>query len=453
MPSNHIGAPDGKRLRTEGPSTGRTVGPSQQTFNELSETEQERVLLALAADSQPRGGSVLAKAATTNAAAPPSSLLHESEEQLLLALAADTQPTHGRRPASRLAADGGCSRAAACQEEFVDDDAALEALFDQMYEPEPEAAGASGAGAQQQVAQQQAQGQADEQAAPGLAAARQHGQQPAADFLPRRLYIPPAREVFRIRGASVAVTSEEGERVYCQLQAPVPAGVARWARGCVAEMKLVWLGLQSGAVKSCSCAVPLHARRCMFAWLPAAIDSLGCLLGSLPQRLGDSLPACPSHRRLDMAGALRRARGGLLPESIASLLQAVERDQYERAVAETAAADARERATPGGERQRAGSGGTGCGGRAALWAEKYAPRGYIDLLSDEQINRWAGHAVPAVARRACCVGQIAGWRSTHMAPALPLRLPFRIFARGRSMPPWIGCGHPSSVCLCCLLDP
>lgn len=93
-----------------------------------------------------------------------------------------------------------------------------------------------------------------------------------------------------------------------------------------------------------------------------------------------------------MAGALRRARGGLLPESITLLLQEVEKDQYDRAVAETAAVAARERAQPGaaagGERRRASGGRAGAaGGRAALWVEKYAPRGYIDLLSDEQINR------------------------------------------------------------------
>lgn len=90
-----------------------------------------------------------------------------------------------------------------------------------------------------------------------------------------------------------------------------------------------------------------------------------------------------------MAGALRRARGGLLPESISSLLQAVEKDQYDRAMAETAAAAAAgEQAGPGGaaRRERRRSGGSG-GGRAALWVEKYAPRSYIDLLSDEQINR------------------------------------------------------------------
>lgn len=89
-----------------------------------------------------------------------------------------------------------------------------------------------------------------------------------------------------------------------------------------------------------------------------------------------------------MAGWLRRARGGLLSQPIDSLLAAVEQDQYERAVAETAAT-----AAPGGQqrtpgRRRSGGGGA-AGGRASLWVEKYAPKGYIDLLSDEQINRWA----------------------------------------------------------------
>lgn len=103
-----------------------------------------------------------------------------------------------------------------------------------------------------------------------------------------------------------------------------------------------------------------------------------------------------------MAGLLRRARGGLLSDPISTLLAAVEQDQYDRAVAETAAAAATASAaaaaaaqhqprTPGGRRgERGGSGGAAGRSSAALWVKKYAPKGYIDLLSDEQINRCVG---------------------------------------------------------------
>ena len=104
------------------------------------------------------------------------------------------------------------------------------------------------------------------------------------------------------------------------------------------------------------------------------------------RRLLPCNPVC--RRRADMAGWLRRSRGTLLSEPIDSLLAAVEQDQYERALAETAAATApgSQHRTPG--RRRSGGAESGAAvGRSSLWVEKYAPRAYIDLLSDEQINR------------------------------------------------------------------
>lgn len=94
----------------------------------------------------------------------------------------------------------------------------------------------------------------------------------------------------------------------------------------------------------------------------------------------------PSPRRVDVAGVLRRTRGSLLSEPISSLLQSLERDQFERAVAESAAAQ-RQR-TPGAGRAGGGGGGS-ARGASSLWVQKHAPRSYIDLLSDEQINRCA----------------------------------------------------------------
>jgi hypothetical protein len=87
----------------------------------------------------------------------------------------------------------------------------------------------------------------------------------------------------------------------------------------------------------------------------------------------------------------------LLSEDINSLLAAVEKDQYDRAVAETTAAAAgsgaaaqraRRRRRDSGEQQAGQQGGQqGKGPRSSLWVDRYSPKGYIDLLSDEQINR------------------------------------------------------------------
>jgi hypothetical protein len=68
----------------------------------------------------------------------------------------------------------------------------------------------------------------------GGGGASQPGHSQAAEFvLPRRPYVPPAKEVYRIQGASMTVTGEGGERVYCQLEPAEGAagGRKRWAAG------------------------------------------------------------------------------------------------------------------------------------------------------------------------------------------------------------------------------
>ncbi len=172
-------------------------------------------------------------------------------------------------------------------------------------------------------------------------------------MLPLRPYAPPLREAINVEGACLTVTSSTGERVYAPL---APA---------------------QGAFASTS--------------------------------------------RVDIAGALRRARGTLLSSKIEDLLQEVERDQFERALAETAAqkedekeaaavaAAAAENAgltTPGAasrhasKKQRTTPENTAkkesakkkaaaaeAMAKSSLWVEKYAPKSFLDLLSDEQINR------------------------------------------------------------------
>ncbi len=168
-------------------------------------------------------------------------------------------------------------------------------------------------------------------------------------MLPLRAYAPPLRAAIDVQGACLTVTSSSGERVYA----------------------------------------PLASAQGAFA----------------------------STSKVDIAGALRRARGTLLSSKIEDLLQEVERDQFERALAETAAQkeDEKEAAaaaaaagltTPGGashhasKKQRTNPESTAkkesakkkaaaaaAMATSSLWVEKYAPKSFLDLLSDEQINR------------------------------------------------------------------
>lgn len=182
-----------------------------------------------------------------------------------------------------------------------------------------------------------------------LEAAEEEAQLPVRQaldtMLPLRPYAPPLRDAINVEGACLTVTSASGERVYAPL-AP-----------------------SQGAFASTS--------------------------------------------KVDIAGALRRARGTLLSSKIEDLLQEVERDQFERALAATAAQkeDEKEAAaaeeekavgltTPGhaSKKQRTALGSTAkkhsakkeaaaAKATSSLWVEKYAPKSFLDLLSDEQINR------------------------------------------------------------------
>jgi len=165
-------------------------------------------------------------------------------------------------------------------------------------------------------------------------------------MLPLRPYAPPLRDAINVEGACLTVTSTSGERVYAPL-AP-----------------------SQGAYASTS--------------------------------------------KVDIAGALRRARGTLLSSKIQDLLQEVEGDQFERTLAETAAqkedekeaaaaaageeavglttpshASKKQRTAPGSTVKKHSAREESAAAKAAssLWVEKYAPKSFLDLLSDEQINR------------------------------------------------------------------
>ncbi|GAB4820762.1 hypothetical protein N2152v2_007808 [Parachlorella kessleri] len=86
-------------------------------------------------------------------------------------------------------------------------------------------------------------------------------------------------------------------------------------------------------------------------------------------------------RHGDVLAALRRCRGRLLSEGLDTLLAQVDQEEYQRALAESEHAAA---AGQGGGSRPAEQPAQGSG---ALWVQKYSPKTFWDLLSDEQINR------------------------------------------------------------------
>ena len=98
-----------------------------------------------------------------------------------------------------------------------------------------------------------------------------------------------------------------------------------------------------------------------------------------------------------LSEALRRSKGNMLATKIDDLLGMVERDQFERVLAETKAAKRRAKAEKKQKGQAAATqaeAGPSSGPSSSLpvlskqlWVEKYAPAGFLDLLSDELINR------------------------------------------------------------------
>lgn len=98
-----------------------------------------------------------------------------------------------------------------------------------------------------------------------------------------------------------------------------------------------------------------------------------------------------------LSEALRRSKGNMLATKIDDLLGMVERDQFERVLAETKAAKRRAKAEKKQKGQAAATqaeAGLSSGPSSSvpvlskqLWVEKYAPAGFLDLLSDELINR------------------------------------------------------------------
>ena len=98
-----------------------------------------------------------------------------------------------------------------------------------------------------------------------------------------------------------------------------------------------------------------------------------------------------------LAAALRRSKGNLLATKIDDLLALVERDQFERVLQETKAAKKRaklEKRLQDKSHQPQGNDSSEELSRKdkqpmpkQLWVEKYAPVGFLDLMSDELINR------------------------------------------------------------------
>lgn len=83
-----------------------------------------------------------------------------------------------------------------------------------------------------------------------------------------------------------------------------------------------------------------------------------------------------------LARALRRSKGSLLSTKIDALLSAVEKDHFERVLAETQG-----RGQDRNKKKKEKKTAAAAAGTSGLWVDKYAPRHFMDLLSDELINR------------------------------------------------------------------
>lgn len=278
--------------------------------------------MALAGGSQAPSQSLLGGAATTTAAgggsrrpavtAATADMLAASEEQHLVALAASTQPSQAPLGASGAAwqrssraGSPAPARGGGGGGDFFDPMDELDALLEmEQGEDGEEQRPAGGSQHRTPAAARPAPGAAGAAAAsPAAEAAPAPTEQQQASpelALPQRPYVPPAKEVFRIRGASLACTSESGERVYCALEAP-PAGGSRWewfklccragwARGrwlpCTGGCPACWLGPRSGC--PASLPAPQHAP----APPPRSwqADGRGGLAAPRPRR-----PALPAH--------------------------------------------------------------------------------------------------------------------------------------------------------------
>lgn len=153
-------------------------------------------------------------------------------------------------------------------------------------------------------------------------------------LIPKSQYIPPSRMVSDIQGDSFEITSSSGERVYCAFKTDEssPGG-----------------GNGGGGGK-----------------------------------------------QLDLMNAMRKTRGrsGLLMQDFHTLEAAVDKQNFEAALAESKAAAAeqqqqqqQQQLQSTGDEQQAHNNEVSPGSSSALWAAKYAPSSFLDLLSDEQINR------------------------------------------------------------------
>jgi chromosome transmission fidelity protein 18 len=121
-----------------------------------------------------------------------------------------------------------------------------------------------------------------------------------------------------------------------------------------------------------------------------------------PDRVYAPIQKTPSLGANSLSEALRRSKGSLLATKIDDLLAAVEKDQFERVLQETKAAKRRRKidekrnkailAEKAEGQEISIESGNGLAekskrGAGLLWVEKYAPKGFLDLLSDELINR------------------------------------------------------------------
>lgn len=85
-----------------------------------------------------------------------------------------------------------------------------------------------------------------------------------------------------------------------------------------------------------------------------------------------------------LAQSLRRCKGTLLSTKIEDLVAAVEKDHFERTLRETKVTKKKKKVSKIAQEAKVAPGNPSI---HRLWVDKYAPQGFMDLLSDELINR------------------------------------------------------------------
>ena len=85
--------------------------------------------------------------------------------------------------------------------------------------------------------------------------------------------------------------------------------------------------------------------------------------------------------------ALRRSKGCLLSTKIDDLLASVEKDHFERVLQETKVTKRKQKKDPVAKQETSQDHGVSGAQKSGLWVDKYAPKTFMELLSDDMTNK------------------------------------------------------------------